>query len=1180
MKLKSLFVTGGAEVVADSNEFEFTTFAACKFGFIRISSTLAVLTLLPLTIANAQNGLRDIPDPAVDAQLSAFKLPEGAKINLFASDPMISKPVHMNWDREGRLWVVSSPLYPHIKPGQEENDKLVILEDTNGDGTADKATDFAKDLHIPTAVLPGDGGVYVANSTEMLFIRDTDGDGKGDHRQVMLSGFGTEDTHHLVHTFRWGPEGEIWLNQSIYIHTHLETPYGIRRLLGGGMWHFRPETRRAEVFMKGLVNPWGHAFDEFGQSFMTDGAGGDGINFVFPRSVFKTSPGATRVLSGLNPGQPKHCSLEVATGRHIPEDWQGTLIAPDFRGHRINRFKLTDNGSAYTSTQVEDLVSSSHRAFRPIDVKMGPDGAIYIADWYNPIIQHGEVDFRDPRRDHTHGRIWRITFEGRDLVKKPDIKNASVKELVAMLDAEEGWTREQAMVELRQRDADEVEKSLTAGDDEKSNLRKLWASQAINRANLELAERLLPSKNHKVRAAALRAIYYHAAENPNAFSIAEKLVTDSHPQVRLWAVSVLAQLKNPETVATALRALDGKVEVDEFLDFALWNICREHSDRWTAAADGGNPFDNTRQLLFAVRAINQPVAINQILSSLKKGELKSPKDIADVSDWIARVGKPTDLNALFEIALAEGAPPARQETVLRTLAEAGRLRKLQPAGDKNRLTQFLDSANGGIFSQAATLAGQWKLESARPKLQAAFSQADKNESRARAALEGLRVLGGPKTASFLDKIAANKEASFRLRSLAVIGRAKSNPKAGARIALPVLRDAPEGKDPHGIFDAFLGNKQGTVELATLLGQGDNPLPQEIALVGVQKASSAATRPQQLIKAIQKSAGLKPMKLALTADEMNAMMQQIAEKGNPHRGEKIYRRAALQCVVCHAIGGAGGVIGPDLVSIGSSAPVDYLVESLLEPSKKIKEGYHTTLVTLKNGDAFAGAIASEDDKELVVRDAAGKENRIPKSEIANNTISPVSLMPPGLTATLREDEFVDLVRFLSELGKDGDFKTPPNRFVRKWEVLMPHERTRDDIGHYGRKIFAEDFKTYQFMPLYADVSGAIPTEEMPKVVGRGKNRYGVGRFFVEVQSVGTIKLRVSGKLADMNLFIGEDEIKLPKEGSEITVELPVKKPGRQKITVSGLQGWGWDRVKIELLDDAGKVKLLSLADLGL
>ncbi|NOY00777.1 MAG: dehydrogenase, partial [Verrucomicrobia bacterium] len=220
----------------------------------------------------AQGGLKDIPDTRIEAALKGFKLPEGAKIEIFASDPMISKPVQMNWDKQGRLWVVGSSMYPQIKPGQEEGDKLYVLEDTTGDGHADKVVTFADDLYIPTAVAPGDGGVYVANSTEILFLKDTNGDGKADFREVVLSGFGTEDTHHLLHTFQFGPEGMLWFNQSIYIHSHVETPWGVRRLLGGGIWHYRTETRKLEVYSKGLVNPWGHVFDKWGQDFATDGA--------------------------------------------------------------------------------------------------------------------------------------------------------------------------------------------------------------------------------------------------------------------------------------------------------------------------------------------------------------------------------------------------------------------------------------------------------------------------------------------------------------------------------------------------------------------------------------------------------------------------------------------------------------------------------------------------------------------------------------------------------------------------------------------------------------------------------------------------------------------------------------------------------------------------------------------
>ena len=1130
--------------------------------------------------ASAQNGLTDIPDTDVQAQLNSFTLHPGAKVNLFASEPAVENPTSMNFDERGRLWVVSSPLYPQIEPGQEEEDKIVILEDTTGDGVADKVTDFAVDLHIPTAILPADGGAYVANAIEVLFLRDTDGDDVADEREVILSGFGTEDTHHLVHTFRQGPEGMVWMNQSIYIHTHLETPYGIRRLLGGGAWHYRPETQRAEIFMKGLINPWGHAFDQWGQSFMTDGAGSQGINFVFPRSVFATSPGASRILTGLNPGQPKHCGLEILSGGHIPDDLQGAFAAPDFRGNRINLFKLNDSGSAYISTQIEDLISSNHGAFRPIDIKMGPDGAIYVADWYNPIIQHGEVDFRDPRRDHKHGRIWRISFEDRDLVEFPDLVEASDAELVGYLNAPEAFTRQAATTELRTRDPEKMLAELAEApipdsvDPALFSLRNVWATQALNSFNPEDAGILLYSENHKIRAGALRALYYSAATDDEALGFAETAVIDPHPQVRLWAVSVLAQIQNPDTVRIALQALDG-IEVDEFLDFALWSICREHADSWVGKAAEGNPFENLDKLLFAVRALNQPVAIPQILSGLKEGKFSSDTKIADVADLISKVGSAEDLNAVFQFVLREEASDVQRGIVLEALANAGRLRKLQPTGDKNRLTQFLKTENLDMFASAATLAGLWKLESARPVLEEAFRGAPKNRARAEAAIAGLVALGGPKTATLFNQTANNAKASFVLRSLAVVGRAKMNPAEGAKLAPAVLADSPNGDDPYGIFDAFLANKQGPGALiAALKGK---ELPQPIALVGVQKASSSATKLPGLVKAIQNSAGLKPMKAALTDTEMEAMMTQVAESGNPHRGEAIYRRAALQCVVCHAIGGAGGIIGPDMVSIGSSAPVDYLIESLLQPSVKIKEGYHTTLVTLKNGDAFAGAIAREDANELVIRDAAGTENRIPKSDIASNNVSPVSLMPPGLTAQLREDEFVDLVAFLSNLGKDGKFKTPPNRYFRHWQGLQPHARTRDDLGFYGAKILTEDFDGYVWIPVYSQVAGGVPIGELPKVVGRGKNRYGVARSFFETSAAGTFRFQITGKLADIELFHGEKKIELPEQGDSAEFEIAVDQPGRNKFTVAGLNGYGLKDVTIECLEDAGAVSLVEITN---
>ncbi|MCA9081222.1 MAG: sorbosone dehydrogenase, partial [Planctomycetaceae bacterium] len=383
----------------------------------RILLTLCVCLFPPLPTF-AQRDLKDIPVPDAAEEQGTFVLPEGFEVNLFAADPQIAKPIQMNFDARGRLWIASSSVYPQIEPGAEANDRILILEDKDGDGVSDSTSVFATGLLIPTGVEPGDGGAYVAASTELLHFADTDGDGVADSRRIVLSGFGTEDTHHILHTLRWGPEQRLYMSQSIYIHSHIETPWGIKRLNAGGIWQFRPDTLELDVFARGWINSWGTHFDRYGTTFATDGAGGEGINYAVPGASYATAYGAARILPGLNPGSPKHCGLEIVGGPNLPEDWQGSFLTNDFRGHRVCRFVLEEDESGFISREQQEVIKSNHQSFRPIDIKMGPDGAIYIADWYNPIIQHGEVDFRDPRRDHTHGRIWRVTYRGSPLVER------------------------------------------------------------------------------------------------------------------------------------------------------------------------------------------------------------------------------------------------------------------------------------------------------------------------------------------------------------------------------------------------------------------------------------------------------------------------------------------------------------------------------------------------------------------------------------------------------------------------------------------------------------------------------------------------------------------------------------------------------------------------------------------
>jgi glucose/arabinose dehydrogenase len=384
------------------------------------------------TIAEIRAHSASVAHPSAVAQtkpqpIPTFEVADGFEVNLWSENPQLHKPIEMNWDAQGRLWIASSEVYPQIKPGQPASDSVVVLEDTDGDGRADKSTIFASGLLIPTGVLPDSaGGCYVAASHQLLHFKDLDGDGKSDQKRIILTSFGTEDTHHNLHTLRWGYDGHMYFNQSIYTHTHIETPFGVVRLNSGGIWRFDPLTWHAEVFCKGGCNPWGHHWDQWGNHFFTDGAGGKGIYHAMEGATYFTYSDMRREADSISPGNyPKFASLEVVHSPNFPEDWQANAITCDFRAHRVVRFAMNDVGSSFQTKEMPDLLRSTNVTFRPIDVRFGPDGALYIADWSNPIIQHGEVDFRDPRRDKEHGRIWRVTAKGRPLVNTAKLRAAA-----------------------------------------------------------------------------------------------------------------------------------------------------------------------------------------------------------------------------------------------------------------------------------------------------------------------------------------------------------------------------------------------------------------------------------------------------------------------------------------------------------------------------------------------------------------------------------------------------------------------------------------------------------------------------------------------------------------------------------------------------------------------------------
>ncbi|HEY1081903.1 MAG TPA: PVC-type heme-binding CxxCH protein [Prosthecobacter sp.] len=1129
--------------------------------------TLPLLLCAGAAWASQPKSASDVPDPNPEVQKAGFVIPEGLEVTLWAQEPMIAKPVQMNWDAQGRLWVVSSTTYPQIKPGDGTKDQVVVLEDTDGDGKADKSTVFAEELHIPTAVIPGDGGAYVANSTEVLFLKDTDGDLKADERTVVLSGFGTEDTHHLLHTMRHTPEGLLSFLQSIYIHSHIETPYGVRRLMGGGVWEFRPETRRLEVISKGLINPWGYEFDRWGQSFATDGAGGEGLNYIFPGSVFKTSPGAKRTLSGLSPGQPKQCGLDVLDDPHWPEDWQGTWVTNDFRGNRVNRFKVTATGSGYMAKQEADVLASNHRAFRPIDIRVGPDGALYIADWYNPIIQHGEVDFRDPRRDLVHGRIWRMTAKGRPLSTMPKIVGAPVPELLEMLKSDRKWTRHFAKQELRSRGVAEVVPVLKTWPDSLDKaapgywhtlLEVAWAREGLNRFSAKLWRDLYASPDARIRAAALRILSHRWRELPDAMDFLKKAVADENAQVRLWAVSVLYEMRQPKAFELALKALDQPL--DENLDFLLELTAREQVDIWLPLALKGDLKlnDNPKHLVYAMKATGRSEALKPLLGSLKAGKLAAD----DAASVLAMAGDSADAAQAGEIAALVNDPAMADKVVglMDALVKAATTRAVKPEGAQETVTAWLASPRPEIVHRATILAGAWKVEPARGTLQEILVKDSTLPPVREGAVQGLARLGGAKSRDFFDKVFQEQPA---LRSLAVQGLTDVGPQIAAKRAIEFLARSKDAQEATPVLNAFLKNKQLPGVLAAELK--DKTIPDFVAVEGIRMVSTRGIK-GPLEEALRTAGGVKQMNQALTPEQMAALVAKVKEQGNAARGESIYRRQQLLCQSCHAIGDAGGVLGPNLVSIGGSAPVDYLIESLLEPSKKIKEGYHMVIISTKDGKIISGGLVQDGGDEVIVRDPANQLQKVPKAQIASRQMSPASMMPPGLTASLREDEFVDLVRFLSELGREGDYKIKPNRYVRTWRIMAPMtQEAVDHVRHVGLPALHEKDSNYPWQIAFSKVGGDLPLSELQEI-----KMYPwfpkIAQFTLKLDSPGKVKLALSSIKA-VEVVVGDQVVK--ELTPELTLDLPA---GTHPVSiVIGKAAGELAGFRVEVLDGAATLQ---------
>ncbi|MBW3629178.1 MAG: dehydrogenase [Gemmatimonadetes bacterium] len=674
----------------------------------------------------------------------------GYALDLFASeaDFPIQKPVALAFDSRGRMWVGTMPSYPHYEPGDPPIDQIVILEDTDGDGRADKHTVFADSLYLALGFELGDGGVYVSQQPNFVFLRDTNGDDVADERRVVLHGFGTEDSHHAISTFTWGPDGALYMQEGTFLHSQVETPYGPVRSRDAATFRYEPGTEKLSIHAAyPFVNAWGHVFDRWGQDFIADAS--DGSNyFALPITGRQDYPAKHLSLRSFTSTRVRPTGgAEILSSRHFPDDVQGNFLLTNvigFQGIKSHRF--IEEGSGFTTREAEPLLTSRDINFRPIDLEVGPDGALYVVDWFNPLIGHMQYSMRDPRRDRTHGRIWRISRPDRPLLAVVNLESLSLSQLLDQLKEPEDRTRYRVRRELRVREREEVRRGLgawvealdpAAADHEHHLLEALWAYQSRDMVKPDLLLRLLSAREPRARAAATRVARFWADRLTDPLALLRERVNDEHPRVRLEAVVALSYIPTADAAWVALDAL--KHPRDYYLDYALNETITALEKVWRPVLVSGQALtgDNTEGVLYLLDRLAPEevgrVARTEAVSRSLLGRGGVPIDVRRTAlrDLASARGTSRESALVQALRAVDGRPeaPTVVAALVTLLGEAGGAELTPLAGELERLALGAKDAEvrhagyAGLLRAGGGMERAWTLAATNPGRMADLLQA-------------------------------------------------------------------------------------------------------------------------------------------------------------------------------------------------------------------------------------------------------------------------------------------------------------------------------------------------------------------------------------------------------------------------------------------------------------------------
>ncbi len=970
-------------------------------------------------------------------------VPRGLEARLFVAEPAIAKPIAIAWDHRGRLWVAETVDYPNnLRRYGDGHDRIKICEDTDGDGDADKFTVFADKLSIPTSLAFANGGVVVHQAPDTLFLQDTDGDDKADVRKVLFTGWGTNDTHAGPSNLRYGLDN--WLYGIVGYS-------GFRGEIGGehhqfrqAIYRFKPDGSKLEVLRNTNNNSWGVGISEEGLIFGSTANGCPSVYLPIPNRYYEkvrgfTAGGVLQNIADTNrmfPVTEKVRQVDwfggftagaghaLYTARAYPRPyWNSTAFVAEPTGHLVATFALEKRGTDFASHNEWNLAASDDEWTSPVAAEVGPDGSVWISDWYNFIVQHNPTPrgfrtgrggaYETPLRDKTHGRIYRISPVGspaRTTTLALDPNDA--KGLVAALKDDNMLWRLHAQRLLIERGKKDVvpdlielikDKSVDAIGLNPGAIHALWTLHGLGAPNdyKDAADAVDEALHHPSAAVRRNAVQVLPDANKAVGDIpdenkaggAARLVSDPDPQVRMAALLTLADSRESASAASSLVAalVAGKFDGDRWLPDAATAAAAAHSRPFLKA--------------LAARKFDRPASPTVITIAGRVAEHYARGASAGSSADVLIGLKDADVAIADAIVtgLAKGWPKDKKPT-------------LDDASEK-AMIELLTKVSPAARAQLVSLASRWgskAIESHSSEIASTFLAVARDEKKPEAAridaaqrLVEFRPLDAKAAESLLSLITPRTSQGLATGLVEAVGKSEA-PLVGKALVdrLGAMTPTVRAEAARALLSrsewtsSFLdGVEKGDVSLSQL------SLPQTQALA-VHPDKAIAARAKTLIA---KGGGLPDANRQKVIDELAPL---VLKGGDASKGKKVFTD---QCVKCHAYGGEGGKVGPDLTGMGTH-PREELLIHLLDPSRSVEGNFVQYTLATTDGKVLNGLLSSESKTAVELLDAEGKTHRVLREEIEEFAASKRSLMPEGFEKQVGPEGVADLLAFLTKKGK--------------------------------------------------------------------------------------------------------------------------------------------------------------------